>query len=383
MKILRILLLLAYLFTSGVPSVGEEYENETSGETEGLPLGVSRSYHDGIGAVKYPPEKERKQSELHPDTKKTLKRIDPPTLECDLLEVDLVIRNNMLQQILVLDNGAHVKYLIYPLVKPVRDLVYRVICFENPTSEPISFKYHVKEGYRAIPGMAIPGSSRTPKEKNLENIILQPGEKTVYYLAIEPDWTPFWVYKAYDHPYIQKSKLYEPEDLSWKHQFVELKNIYYDSRSPEERALIERTAVGGFSLEFLGYELDFDLRGTTEEDFSSPSTFRDEVHLTRLIGEYLKAEETECAGKMQAVLDLVRSFPYPQRILMTYRLAMLDEEKVSERVRQNREAFSPTERARLDRLSRALEELREKTVDEGVTFPETNPWKKEKEMPNW
>jgi len=326
---------------------------------------AAEEYRDGIGSVSVPDKEVQEEDELYPGNKKSYRPIIPPTIQCDLASVDLVVRNNMLLQTEKLENGVTVRYVVYPLVKAVKDPMYWVVYVENTSEKILKDQVAASFVYGAV------STWRITSPESQENVF-RPGEKRLYWFVMTPDKMPMYYWKQRGCPYERQPYGKIPVNTFGSFDYVQIKNIYYDSRSPEERALIERTAVGGFSLEFLGYELDFDLRGTTEEDFSSPSTFRDEVHLTRLIGEYLKAEETECAGKMQAVLDLVRSFPYPQRILMTYRLAMLDEEKVSERVRQNRETFSPTERVRLDRLSRALEELREKTVDEGVTFPETN-----------
>ncbi len=160
-----------------------------------------------------------------------------------------------------------------------------------------------KKGPDLLPGHRIYLAKRmflqnfSAEEEVWQRIDLEPFE--TYFLVLKPD-----SYHAEDEYYFDKSfTLYVNSFLP--RDELELKRIksWFTERS---------NSTGDDVYDFYLGDAAF---GGDETLLKAPSTTRDEIQLTRLILEYLHDE-----GTMEAVTDFVESRPFPQKILMTYRL---------------------------------------------------------------
>ncbi|MDO4627880.1 MAG: hypothetical protein Q4C70_01720 [Planctomycetia bacterium] len=291
---------------------------------------------------------------------------------CEPEKVNVRLENNTLIQTLPSSSqssGIVKRIEIFPVVKPVNDMVYCVVYLENISDETVP---DVPNGWA---GMLPRGGwfmELTPERKLLPTKSLSPGEKRILYFRIlhEKHASGAW----------ESPQPLLPNEKEGKENFekcVHLKNRYEDrSETPlllkwyacNSQEIPPGDAAYGF------YVCDPSV-GADENKLQKPSTVRDEIQLTRLIFEYLHAEEGEDVGNAcDAVTDFVRERPFPQKIAMTHRLFRLEPTvfEASSDARANWEArngYYPPDlpeswRERLLTLEEKLREIRKNALAE-------------------
>ncbi len=280
------------------------------------------------------------------------------------------IQKNMLVYTFPLDEQRIGVQVVFPVIKPLRDPVYSVMYAENASEK--AFQEDGKPRCGAV------GDSAFVIEYSKEQLL--PGERSLEWFNMCVDVTKLErTYTTYfSWPYVSE----EPgNDLFksivdtgyWKHLRYNLfmKNTY-QKRDPKELELLYRwvkhTEEKNYKIEEMGYHFFFDNRevGADETLLEAPSTCRDEIQLTRLIFEYLQADENDTEEKFQAVLDFVNSRPFPQKVIMTFRIRPSFPRKGLP-IADPFATFTEPEKEKLKRLDEALTEIRNKSIAEGVT----------------
>ncbi len=229
----------------------------------------------------------------------------------DVKKADFQLRENIFTQTIRWEHlTEHVA--IYPFVKPADDVVYIVSWFENTSNETVP---KVKDTWVGLLGNTLLLSSHAQTSSPLP-----PGKTRLNWLVLfrrmAPKTGESWESPAplipwgssVDEtcaPYVEVKNRFESRDLK------EMKRIH-DWFFSFSRKTPTGDDVYDFYLNDEGIAAD-------ETLLASPSTIRDEIQLTRMMLEYLRDE-----GTMEAVTDFVSSRPFPQRIVMTYRLFRLD-----------------------------------------------------------